>query len=127
MADSILNSVKKILGLPETDASFDLDVITFANSAFSTLTQIGVGPVGGFMIEDESATWDSFLGTDIRLNSVKTYVFLRVRMLFDPPQTSFLLSALNEQIRELEWRLNVTMEATIWVDPDPVVVDPDTI
>lgn len=119
MTDSILNSVKKILGLPESYTPFDPDVTMHINSAFSTLEQLGIGPIGGYMIEDESAVWDAFLGADPRLNSVKTYVCLRVRMLFDPPQTAHLIAAMKEQIQELEWRLNVHIEQTIWVDPDP--------
>ena len=117
MADSILDGVKTILGLPLDDTSFDFDVITHINTAFSTLQQIGVGPTAGFMIVDRTAEWDTFLGADTRLNSVKTYVFLRVKFLFDPPQTAHLLAAMKEQITEFEWRLNVNVEETIWHDP----------
>lgn len=107
---SILNSTKKMLGLdPDYDA-FDLDVMLHINSVFSTLTQLGVGPAEGFQIEDDSATWDTFLGTDVRLNQVKTYVFLRVRLLFDPPQTGFLTTSYEKQIEQIEWRLNVEAE-----------------
>jgi len=117
MADSILDGVKKILGLPLDDTSFDFDVITHINTAFSTLQQLGIGPTAGFMIVDNTAEWDAFLGADTRLNSVKTYVWLRVKSLFDPPQTAHLIAAMKEQITELEWRLNVHVEETIWVDP----------
>lgn len=110
MDDSILNSVKKILGIaPDYDA-FDTDVIVHINSVFSTLNQLGLGPDEGFMIEDDSAVWEDFLLNDMRLNSVKTYVYLRVRVLFDPPTTGFTLTALQEQIKELEWRLNLFRE-----------------
>lgn len=119
METSILKSTKKILGIAEDYTVFDYDIITHINTAFSTLTQLGVGPDQGFMIEDETPTWTDFIGDDIQYNAVKTYVFLRVRMLFDPPQTSYLISAMNEQIKELEWRLNVHRETTEWVDPDP--------
>lgn len=119
MSDSILTSTKKILGMEEDYTAFDFDILTHINSAFSTLTQLGVGPEEGFMIEDATATWDAFLGTDPKLNSVKTYVYLRVRLLFDPPQTSYLIDAFNRQVEELAWRLNVQMEHTIWTDPDP--------
>lgn len=115
--DSILTSTKKVLGIAEEYTAFDLDVITHINTAFSILTQLGVGPVEGFMIEDSSATWQNFLADDMQYNSVKTYVYLKVRQLFDPPTTSYLISAFNEQIRELEWRLNVHREETGWVDP----------
>ena len=118
MDDSILTSTKKILGVDETYTVFDLDIMTHINSAFSTLNQLGIGPVDGFMIEDATAVWSDFLGTNSpKLNAVKTYVYLRVRMLFDPPTTSYLINALNEQIKELEWRLNVI------VDPGPTTTD----
>jgi hypothetical protein len=119
MSDSILTSTKKILGIEEAYEAFDLDILTHINSVFSTLTQLGVGPAEGFMIEDKTATWDTFLGSDPRLNSVKSYVYLRVRLLFDPPQSSYAISALEKQAEEMAWRLNVQMEGTIWTDPDP--------
>lgn len=119
MTDSILNSVKKMCGLTEEYKAFDQDIIIYTNTAFSTLEQLGVGPAGGFAIEDENATWDTFLGNDLRLNSAKTYVYLRVRVLFDPPTTSYLISAMNDQIKELEWRLNMVKEVDKWVAPIP--------
>lgn len=123
MSNSILTSTKKALNLAEDYTAFDPDIILHINSVFSTLNQLGVGPVNGFMIEDKEATWDAFLGDDPRLNHVKTYVYLRVRMLFDPPQTGFHTTAMQEQIKELEWRLNVQREDTEWVNPLlPVVV-----
>lgn len=111
MDDSILNSVKKILGIAADYDAFDTDVIIHINSVFSTLNQLGLGPNEGFMIEDDSAVWEDFLLGDMRLNAVKTYVYLRVRVLFDPPTTGFVLTALQEQIKELEWRMNVVREA----------------
>jgi hypothetical protein len=127
MEQSILISTKKILGIAEDYTAFDLDIITHINSAFSTLTQLGVGPASGFMIDDNSEVWADFLedDTDHQYNSVKSYVFLRVRMLFDPPQTSYLITAAQKQLEELEWRLNVHREETGWVDPDPVEVLPE--
>jgi hypothetical protein len=120
METSILNSTKKILGIPEDYTVFDHDVLTHINTTFSTLTQLGIGPEQGYMIEDENAEWDEFLDpTDPQLNSVKTYMFLKVRQYFDPPATSYLITAMNQQIAELEWRLNVHREETEWVDPDP--------
>ena len=79
--------------------------------------QLGIGPTEGFMIEDSAAKWEEFLGTDKNLNPVKTYVYLRVRMLFDPPTTSFHLASLDEQRKELEWRLNVYREGREWTAP----------
>lgn len=111
MDDSILNSVKKILGIAADYDAFDTDIIVHTNSVFSTLNQLGLGPKEGFMIEDDSAVWEDFLLGDMRLNAVKTYTYLRVRVLFDPPTTGFVLTALQEQIKELEWRMNVVREA----------------
>lgn len=119
MDDRILPNIKKLLNLAESYEAFDTDVMLHINSAFGTLSQIGIGPAEGFMIEDAEAVWATFLGDDPRLNSVKTYVYLRVRMVFDPPSTSFVIDALTKQIQELEWRLNVVREETKWVDPSP--------
>jgi hypothetical protein len=122
---SILTDVKKVLGLDADYTAFDVDVTMHINSVFSTLNQLGVGPEDGFMIEDATPAWSDFLGADNRLNAVKTYVYLRVRLLFDPPTSSYGLAAMQEQAKELEWRLNVQIEHTRWVDPTPV--DPDEI
>lgn len=123
MSDSILDSVKKTLNLSPDYDVFDQDLLIHINSAFSTLNQLGIGPVNGFMIEESETTWDAFLGSDPRLNNVKTYVFLRVRLLFDPPTTSFLIEAIKKQIEELEWRINVQREDEQWVDPTlPIIV-----
>jgi hypothetical protein len=119
MEQSILTSTKKILGIAEDYTVFDLDIITHINTAFSTLTQLGVGPAAGYMIEDATNEWSEFVADDLQYNSVKSYVFLRVRMLFDPPTTSYLISASEKQIQELEWRLSVHREETGWVDPNP--------
>lgn len=119
MEPSILKSVKKVLGLDADYTAFDLDILMHINSVFTILQQLGIGPDTGFAIEDDTATWDTFLGTDPKLNSVKSYIWLRVRLLFDPPQTSFLIQAMEKQIQELEWRLNVNREAVSWVNPLP--------
>lgn len=108
--DSILNSIKKILGIAPEYTEFDADVIMHINSTFSTLHQLGIGPLDGFMIEDDEVEWDAFLLGDNRLNSIKTYMGLKVRLPFDPPATSFGITAMQEQIKELEWRLNVAQE-----------------
>jgi hypothetical protein len=138
MEPSILKSTKKILGIAEDYTAFDLDIITHINSAFSTLTQLGVGPTNGFMIEDDTAVWSDFITDvpssiyetptdDLQYNSVKTYVFLRVRQLFDPPTTSYLITAYDKQIQELEWRLNAHREETGWTNPDPVAYEIEDI
>jgi hypothetical protein len=122
MEESILKSTKKILGLADDYTPFDLDVITHINAAFSILDQLGVGPAGGFMIEDETTVWADYTAPPNQLHLIKTYVFLKVRLLFDPPTTSFLIEATNNQIKEYEWRLNIFRE---WeLDPnDPMIVE----
>jgi GDP-D-mannose dehydratase len=127
MLTSILTSVKKNLGIDVSYTAFDEDIIMHINSAFSTLEQLGVGPEGGFAISDATAVWASFLGTDARLNSAKTYVYLSVRLLFDPPSTSYLITAMEKQKEELGWRLNVTREEVIYTDPDPDTVGPGSV
>ena len=122
---SILTSTKKILGIAEDYTVFDEDIITHINTAFSTLTQLGVGPAAGFMIEDAVAEWDDFIVDDFQYNSVRSYVFLKVKQLFDPPTTSYLIASTEKQIEELEWRLNVHREETGWVDPNPPPLYPD--
>lgn len=122
MDDSILNCTKKILGLEADYLSFDMDIVMHVNSALVTLNQIGIGPEEGFAIEDADALWKEFLGDDLRLNSVKTYVYLRVRLLFDPPTTSYLMASMKEQLQELEWRLNVQREGVSWTDPNPIPI-----
>jgi len=120
---SILDSVKKSLNLADDYTPFDEEIIMHINSVFSTLNELGLGPDEGFMIEDKEPTWDAFLGSDPRLNSVKTYVYLRVKLLFDPPNTGFTTAAIERQIEQLEWRLNVQREDKEWTDPlAPVVV-----
>lgn len=125
MADSILNSTKKVLGVDASYTAFDTDILMHINTVFSTLHQLGIGPVDGYMIEDATPTWDAFLGGDVRINSVKTYVYLKVRLLFDPPTTSYLIESLSKQAQELEWRLNVVREGDSWVDPNPPTVPAD--
>jgi len=110
MDTSILNSTKKILGIAEDYTAFDDDIITHINTVFATLTQIGIGPPEGFEIEDAQEVWSDFIDEDPRFNSIRSYVFLKVRMLFDPPTTSYLIDSMERQILELEWRLNVTHE-----------------
>jgi len=113
MEDSILQCTKKVLGLaPEYDV-FDLDIIIHINSVFSTLSQLGVGPADGFTIEDAAAMWADFVVPLNQLSSVKAYVPLKVRMVFDPPSTSFVIEAMNKAIGELEWRLNMFRELDI--------------
>lgn len=107
--ESILTSIKKLLGITEEYTHFDADIIMHINSVFMVLHQLGVGPEGGFFIEDESTTWDEYLGDPTELQLVKTYIYMKVRMMFDPP-TGGVLNSMKEQINEFEWRLNVAVD-----------------
>lgn len=106
---SILNDVKHTLGLLPSDEAFDSDVIIHINSALATLHQLGVGPVAGFEILGPDEEWDQFTD-DPRLNSVKTFVYLKVKLVFDPPGTGFVLQAIERQIEELTYRINVVVD-----------------
>lgn len=118
MEASILNSTKKVLGLaPDYDA-FDEDILMHINAAFSIIAQLGIGPLEGFSIEDDQAKWIDIGLPAIQLNLVRSLVFLRVRKLFDPPGTSYLIESMDRQIAEFEWRLNVMREELI---PIPVL------
>ena len=110
--ESILDSIKKLLGIQPEYTSFDEDIIIAINTSFATLNQLGVGPEGGYMIEDNTQTWNDYI-TSTNLNMVKNYVHLKSRLLFDPP-TGGVLDAINNQISELEYRLYVEC------DPKPI-------
>ena len=111
--DSILTSIKKLLGITEEYESFDQDIIMHINSAFMILNQLGVGPKSGFSINDKSSTWDEFIPESSNLEAVKTYVHLKVKLMFDPPLSSTVIEAIKSQINELEWRLNVSVDPPI--------------
>lgn len=106
--ESILVSIKKLLGIPDDYTHFDQDVIIQINSAFSILNQLGVGPEEGFAIDGSSATWSEFIGEDPRLNLVKTFVQIKVKLAFDPPTSGTLMDSYNRQLDELTWRLSIT-------------------
>lgn len=108
--ESILTSIKKLLGIEEEYTQFDDDIIMHINTVFLNLTQLGVGPAEGFFIEDDTATWDDFIGDDTQLQAVKTYMYLKVKLLFDPPLSSSVIESTNRMISELEWRLNVAVD-----------------
>ncbi len=109
MTESILLTVKKMLGIAEEYHAFDLDIITNINSVFLTLNQLGVGPKSPFQITDDKQTWTSFVNPE-EVPGVQTYVYLKTRLLFDPPTNSFLVDSMQKQIAELEWRLNVQVD-----------------
>lgn len=109
--DSILTSIKKLLGITEDYEHFDQDIVIHINSVLMVLTQLGVGPKEGFFIEDKTSTWNDFLGDSMMLESVKSYVFLRVRLLFDSTTlSSTVIESMKQQISELEWRLNIAVD-----------------
>ena len=107
--NSILTSIKKLLGITESCTDFDTDIIMHINTVLMTLNQLGVG-TEGFQIEDKDAVWSEFIESD-KLAATKSYVHLRVKLLFDPPLNSAIIEAIKESIRELEWRLNVRVES----------------
>ena len=108
--ESILTSIKKLLGIDEEYTQFDNDIIMHINSVFLNLTQLGVGPAEGFLIEDDTATWEDFIGDSNQLQAVKSYMYLKVKLLFDPPLSSSVIESMNRMIAELEWRLNVAVD-----------------
>lgn len=110
--ESILTSIKKLLGITEDYEHFDGELMIHINSVFAVLTQLGVGPNAGFVIADKRFVWKDFLNDDKTLEFVKTFVYLKVRLLFDPPQSSAVIEAINRQASEYEWRILVA------ADPD---------
>jgi hypothetical protein len=127
MEQSILKSTKKILGVSPDDDSFDLDIMTHINSAFSNLHDLGVGSPLGFVVEDDTANWNNLFEKPEEQKSmlayIRSYIYLRVRLLFDPPGTSFLLDSINKQIEELEWRISVKREEEKWIETSELEVD----
>lgn len=109
--DSILNTIKKLLGISEDCKDFDNDLIVHINSAFMVLSQLGIGPEHGFSIEDSSETWNDYISDEeANLEAIKTYIHLKVKVVFDPPLNSTVMEAHQNMIRELEWRLNINAE-----------------
>lgn len=110
MEDSILTSIKKMLGPEEEYEHFDTDIIFHINTALATLAQLGVGPEDGFSIENKEAKWSDFLGTNKLLNLVPTYIYLKVKVAFDPPSSASVLESFERQIKQYEWRVTVAAE-----------------
>ena len=110
MDESILTSVKKLLGIADEITDFDMDIIIHINTVFGILNQLGVGPVEGFSITDKTSKWSDFIGDAKNLETVKSYVGLKVRLLFDPPTSSAVTESINRLVSELEWRINVTVD-----------------
>ena len=109
--DSILTSIKKLLGITEEYDQFDADLIMHINSVLMVLGQLGVGPEEGFSIKDDSAIWADFIPEGSTLEAVKSFVYLKVKLLFDPPLNSAIIESINRQIGEYEWRINVAAES----------------
>ncbi len=109
--DSILTSIKKLLGITEEYEHFDADLIMHINSVFMILTQLGVGPETGYFIDNKNDVWSDFLEDDTKLQLVKSYMYLKVRLLFDPPSSSAVMESTKSMINEYEWRLNVAAES----------------
>ena len=108
--ESILTSIKKLLGIEEDYVHFDADIIMHINSVLSILTQLGVGPSKGYSIKDANATWDEFITNPAKLELVKSYVYLKVRLMFDPPSSSSAIESMKQLISELEFRIIVAVE-----------------
>lgn len=111
MTESILTSIKKLLGITAEYNIFDPDIIMHINSVFMILNQLGVGPEEGFRIEDDTTVWSDYIEDDEYLDAVKSYMHLKVKLLFDPPLNSAVMNAINQMINQLEWRLNVKAES----------------
>lgn len=110
--ESILTSIKKLLGPTEEYTHYDPDIIMHINSVFVILRQMGVGPKEGFFIEDSSSTWQEFIEDPVEHNAVKTYMYAKVKLVFDPPQSSAHIECLKQIVSEFEWRLNLDAETT---------------
>lgn len=110
MDDSILTSIKKLLGIEEAYTHFDTDLIMHINSVFMILTQLGVGPAEGFSITDSDAVWGDFITNENSVEAVKSYIYLKVKLMFDPPLSGTVSDSMSRTISELEWRLNVAVD-----------------
>lgn len=110
ISDSILLSVKKMLGIPPEYEQFDPEIIIHINSVFSILTQLGVGSDEGFSIKDSTASWSDYIPEGKAVEDIKTYVYLKVRLIFDPPQSSAAIEAMKQLASEFEWRINVGVD-----------------
>lgn len=108
--ERILSSIKKLLGITEEQTDFDADIIMHINTVFTILNELGIGPDEGFVIEDGSETWDQYIEDKRKFDKIKTYMYLKVRLYFDPPQNASLKEAMEKQAAELEWRLNTSAE-----------------
>ena len=118
--ESILTSIKKLLGIAEEYTHFDADLIMHINSVLSILTQIGVGPAEGFSIKDESSVWEDFVPENSKLELIKSYTYMKVKLLFDPPLTSAVIESINRIISELEWRIQVAVDPVKTIEEEEI-------
>lgn len=116
--NSILDTIKKMLGIGEDDTNFDQDIIVNINSVLMSVNQLGIGSESGVFIIDNTKTWTDLLGDRTDLEAIKSYVYLKVRLLFDPPSSSFVIESMERQITQFEWRLNVQMDNSLPVEED---------
>ena len=110
MDESILTSIKKLLGITEDYDYFDQDIIMHINAAFMGLTQLGIGTSEGFLITDDTDAWSDFIDDSTNLGSIQSYVYMKVKLMFDPPQNSFTVDSMQKLVNELEWRLNIAAD-----------------
>jgi len=118
--ESILTSIKKLLGIAEEYTHFDSDLIIHINSVLSILTQIGVGPAEGFSIKDESSVWEDFVPDNAKLELIKSYTYMKVKLLFDPPLSSAVIESTNRIISELEWRIQVAADPVKTIEEEEI-------
>lgn len=121
MENSILKTVRHLSGLSDVETVFDLDLITGINTSLTTLWDLGIGPSDGFQITGEDEEWADLIGDNVTFNMVQSYLVICVRLLFDPPASSYAIDALERRKTEMEWRLNLRREAIAWADPNPDV------
>ena len=121
--ESILTSIKKLLGIAEEYTHFDADLIMHINSVLSILTQIGVGPAEGFSIKDESSVWEDFVPENSKLELIKSYTYMKVKLLFDPPLSSSVIESMNRIISELEWRIQVAADPVKTIEEEENLYD----
>jgi hypothetical protein len=117
MEDSILTTIKGMLGLEVSDTSFDKEIAIYINGAIARLKQLAVGPDAGFSIKSVAETWANYLGNAENIGDIQTYIYLKVRLIFDPPTSSYVVDAIKEQIKELEWCLNADAEGVTSSEP----------
>ena len=109
--DSILNTIKKLLGIDADDDSFDVDITIGINAAIFNLSQMGVGPNNSFILTSVDQKWSDYMGTNVvNLESIKKYLYLKTKMVFDPPTNSTVIESINNTLKEIEWRMMLAVE-----------------